>query len=341
MMKDALLTEPLDHGYLRCHVCQRRCTIAPGHRGACRTRENVDGRLSSLIADRVSSACLDPIEKKPLYHFLPGTLVYSLGALGCSFTCPGCQNWQLSQRAPLAEDPALTSLPPAAAVATAVRLGAAGMCWTYNEPAIWLEYTLECARLAKHSGLYTAYVTNGTATREHLDLIGPYLDAYRVDIKGSSPASYRAVSGWGGYEGILDSTQYARTRWQMHVECVTNVTPTVNDSDEELRGIARWIATALGPETPWHVTRFHPYEGFAHLPVTPLKRLDRAYALGQEAGLRHIYVGNVPGDPRQDTRCPGCGDTVIQRHGYTVVQEALRPGTCPRCGMEIAGRWSS
>jgi len=338
-MKATLLAEQLDNQRVRCQVCVRRCVVAAGKRGCCGTRENRGGVLYTLIDDQVSSACLDPIEKKPLYHFYPGTLVFSLGTLGCSFACPGCQNAQISQRTPLEHDPSLYAMTPAQAVEAAVQQGADGICWTYNDPAIWLEHTLEGARLAKAHGLYTAYVTNGTATREHLDLIGPYLDGYRVDIKAFSHAGYQAVARFADFERVLENTQYARERWGMHVECVTNVTPTINDSDDELRGIAGWIATHLGIDTPWHVTRFHPYEGFAHLPATPAERLERAYLLGREAGLRYIYVGNVPGDPRQHTHCPSCGHTVIQRRGFQITRMDLRDSRCPACSTEIAGRY--
>jgi pyruvate formate lyase activating enzyme len=293
-----------------------------------------------LIYDQVSSACLDPIEKKPLYHFHPGTRVFSLGSVGCSFTCPGCQNWQISQRSPHNGDAALQTMTPAQAVDAALRAGAAGICWTYNDPAIWLEHTLEGARLAKAHGLYTVYVTNGTATREHLELIGPYLDAYRVDIKAFSRAGYQAISGgFARYEQILNGVAYAHARWGMHVECVTNITPTINDSDEELQGIAQWIVAELGVDIPWHITRFHPYEGFSHLPATPLETMERAYRIRKAAGVRYIYVGNVHGDPRQHTTCPNCGRLVIERQGFSVTRNALRHGACPACAAPIAGHW--
>ncbi|MHB9026663.1 MAG: AmmeMemoRadiSam system radical SAM enzyme [Armatimonadota bacterium] len=339
MMKEAILYDKLDDRRAHCQVCVRSCVIRPGEWGFCRTRENRDGTLYTLIYDQVSSACMDPIEKKPLYHFHPGTRVFSLGSIGCSFACPGCQNWQISRRQPLDNDPTLYTLTPADEVKLAVREGADGICWTYNDPAIWIEHTLESAQLAKAQGLYTAYVTNGTASREHLDLIGPYLDAYRVDIKGFSRESYKTVAGYANFERILDGTQYARERWGMHIECVTNVTPTINDSDAELRGIAQWIAGKLSPDTPWHVTRFHPYEEFSHLPATPMERLDRAYAIGKEEGLRYIYLGNVPGDPRQDTACPNCGHVVIRRTGFSVGRVELANGSCAKCGTGIAGRW--
>ncbi len=338
-MKESLLYDQLEDQRVRCSVCVRRCVIAAGKRGFCGARENHEGLLYTLIDDLISAACVDPIEKKPLYHFHPGTAVFSLGSVGCSFACPGCQNAHLSRRFPASDAAQLSRLTPAQAVETAVQRGAAGCCWTYNEPAIWIEYTLECARLARERGLYTAYVTNGTATREHLDLIAPYLDAYRVDIKAFSQRGYAAVSGFGEFEKILELTRYAREQWGMHIECVTNVTPTVNDSDRELHGIAHWIADALDVDTPWHITRFHPCEGFAHLPATPPERLERAYAIGREEGLRYIYVGNMPGDPRQHTRCPACARILVERRSFSVTQNTLQHGACPHCGTLIAGRW--
>ncbi len=339
MMNEAILYDRREARHVRCRACRRMCRIAPDERGACGARVNRDGRLYTLIADRVSAVNLDPVEKKPLYHFYPGTRVLSFGTLGCCFTCPGCQNWAISRRAPVEDDPSLRRLTPAEAVAMAARVGAAGICWTYNEPAIWPEHTVEAARLAKARGLYTAYVTNGMATRDHLDAVGPYLDAYRVDLKAFSRDGYRTVAGYAAFEDILDGVVYAKERWGMHIECVTNVIPTVNDGETELRGIARWMATALGPDTPWHVTRFHPCDGFAHLPATPLERLTLARAIGAEAGLRYVYLGNVPEGDRQDTHCPACGGAVITRNGFTALAGGLREGACRRCGTAIAGRW--
>ncbi len=338
MMIEALLSEAIPDGRTRCHVCARACLISPGGCGACGTRRNEGGQLYSLIMDRVSAICLDPIEKKPLYHFFPGSRVLSLGSVGCSFRCPGCQNAHLSAQSPPAADSALRVLSAEQAVARAVREGADGICWTYNEPAIWVEYTLAGARLAKEQGLYTAYVTNGTATREHLDLIGPYLDAYRVDLKAFSAAAYQQIAGFAGVEAIRDGVRYARERWGMHIECVTNVTPTINDRDEELQAIASWIASALGVDTPWHVTRFFPHAGLRHLPPTPLERLEYAEASGRAIGLRYIYLGNVP-EIAQDTRCPECSGLLIRRSGYAVVENRIDEGKCPGCQVPIAGRY--
>lgn len=228
---------------------------------------------------------------------------------------------------------------PKMAVDRAQAIGADGICWTYNDPAIWVEHTVEGAKLAKEHGLSTIYVTNGTATKEHLDLIGPYLDAYRVDIKAFSTEGYGTIAHFSAYEQILAGVQYARERWGMHIECVTNVTPGINDSDVELSGIANWIATVLGIDTPWHITRFYPYQGFEQLPITPLERIDQAYNIGKSAGLRYIYVGNVANDPRQNTVCPQCARTLVARTGYSISHIQIEDGKCPACGMVIAGRW--
>ncbi|MEI7834153.1 MAG: radical SAM protein, partial [bacterium] len=287
-MKKALLFMSLPDSKVACGVCQRRCVIAPGKYGFCGTRVNVDGELFSMIYDRVSAINVDPIEKKPLYHFHPGSLVYSLGTLGCSFSCPGCQNWGLSHVDTHSAFDNMHELPAEAAVQQALAAGVAGICWTYNDPAIWLEYTLAGAKLAKKHGLYTAYVTNGSATREHIDMIGPYLDAYRVDVKGFSDAVYQKIAGFSNAAGVRDGIAYAKYQWGMHVEIVTNVTPTINDSEAEIAGIADWIVATLGVDTPWHLTRFHPCEDYAGLPMTPTATLERCYQQAHKPATLHL-----------------------------------------------------
>ncbi len=338
-MKESLLFDKIDGGKVRCNVCAVRCVIPQGGRGACFTRLNRDGTLYSLIYGRVSSAFLDPIEKKPVYHFLPGSRIFSMGSLGCNFHCPGCQNWEISHESPADSAFGMHPLTPEQAVEEAVRGGARGICWTYNDPTIWLEYTLEGARLAKSRGLYTAYITNGYATPEHLELIAPHLDIWRVDIKGFSRETYKKISGLARFEPVLEMAERAKHHYKLHVECVTNVTPGISDSDETLRGIASWIREKLGPETPWHVTRFVPYLQLSHVPPTPLRTLERAIRIGKEAGLNYVYIGNIPGHPSESTYCPGCGDAVIERSGYSVPRVHLKDGRCPACRTEIPGRW--
>jgi len=271
----------------------------------------------------------DHIEKKPLFHFFPGTFAFSLGSWGCNFHCKGCQNWEIS----CADIPPRSQqLLPEREIELARRYDCQGIAWTYNEPAVWFEYTLDSARLAKENNLYTVYVTNGYATPEALDMIGPWLDAWRVDVKGFSDGFYRKLAGISRWQGILEVARRAKEKWDMHVEVVTNIVPGMNDDEEQLRGIAGWIRDALGELTPWHVTRFHPLHEFTHLSATPVSTLERAYGIGKEAGLRFVYLGNVPGHEYEDTVCYSCGKTVVRRIGYDTRVVGLDGSQCKFCG---------
>lgn len=328
-----MLYEALPDSRVRCHVCQWRCVIGPDQLGVCRVRQNREGRLFLLNYALVSSAAVDPIEKKPLFHFFPGSEVFSLGGWGCNFHCQDCQNWEIA----CTDVPANATqvVTPEAAVEIARQHGSAGIAWTYNEPVIWLEYTLDTARLAREHGLYTVYVTNGYSTPEALDAIGPYLDAWRVDIKGFSDAFYRNLAKVIGWRGILDVAKRAKEKWGMHVEAVTNVIPTMNDDDEQLQGIAGWISSQLGELTPWHVTRFYPQHNIAHLPPTPVETLERAIAIGRRAGLRFIYAGNIPGHGSESTACYSCGKLVVKRQGYRTQVVGLAGSKCRFCGADL------
>ena len=210
-----------------------------------------------------------------------------------------------------------------------------GIAWTYNEPSIWFEYTLDAAKLAKENHLYTVYVTNGYLTAEALDVIGPYLDAWRVDIKGFSDALYRNLAKVHRWRGILEVARRAQEKWGMHVEVVTNVIPTMNDDEEQLGGIASWIRDELGELTPWHVTRFYPYHRLAQLPPTPISTLEKAYDIGKRAGLRFVYVGNVAGHSSENTVCYSCGRVVVQRFGYDTQVVGVENSKCKFCGAEL------
>lgn len=332
-MREALLYEKLPETRVQCHTCQWRCVINPGKSGVCRMYQNRDGLLFNLNYACVSAANIDPIEKKPLYHFHPGTLVYSLGGWGCNFHCQDCQNWEIAMaERVLNESRQLTS---EAAIAQAKRNKCGGIAWTYNEPSVWFEYTLDCATLAKQADLYTVYVTNGYLTPEALDMIGPHLDAWRVDVKGFSDGFYQALARITHWRGILDVAERARHKWNMHVEVVTNIIPTLNDDDTQLRGIAGWIAQKLGELTPWHVTRFHPHYNIAHLPATPLATLEKAYTIGREAGLKFVYVGNVVGHRSETTTCPSCGKAVVERYGYETRVSGLDGACCQYCSTPL------
>lgn len=230
-------------------------------------------------------------------------------------------------------------LSPEEAVSRAKEAGCLGISWTFNEPAIWFEYTLDTAQCAKEQGLFTNYVTNGFITMEALDRIAPFLDVYRVDIKGFSDKTYLRIGHVSSFGGILDVAVKAK-ECGMHVEVVTNVIPGYNDDEKELRDLAAWIKAGLGPGTPWHVTRFHPHHELAHVPATPIATLERVRNLGKEAGLWYVYLGNVPGHRWENTWCHGCGELLVERYIFDVVQNRIKSGTCPVCGTVIPGRFA-
>jgi pyruvate formate lyase activating enzyme len=297
--------------------------------------KNVEGVLYNMNYALASSVAIDPIEKKPLYHFYPGTQVYSLGSWGCNFHCPGCQNWQISCADIAPAGQGSEEIPPDKAIRLAEHAGCQGIAWTYNEPTMWFEYTLESARLAKTKKLYTVYVTNGYMSPEALDLIGPYLGAWRVDVKGFKDEFYRKLAKITHWEGILAVAERAKHKWNMHVEVITNIIPAQNDDDEQLRGIARWIKDKLGELTPWHVTRFYPQYQESDLQATPIATLERAMEIGKQAGLKFIYLGNVPGHGGENTFCYHCGRLVVERLGYNTQVIGLKGSKCSYCGADL------
>ena len=339
-MREAMLYEKLPDSMVRCHTCQWRCRIAPEKYGVCGMYQNRDGSLYNLNYAIVSSVAADPVEKKPLFHFYPGTLCFSLGTLGCNFHCKHCQNWEISAVDSQALQRGCQELQPDAVVELAERYQCRGIAWTYNEPGTWFEYTFDTARLAKQRDLYTVYVTNGYSTPEALDTIGPYMDAWRVDVKGFSDRLYRDLAKVPRWREILAVAQRAKQKWNMHVEVVTNIIPTMNDDDQQLEGIARWIHDQLGELTPWHVTRFYPYHHLTHLPPTPVSTLERAFDIGRKAGLKFIYAGNVPGHGSESTACYSCGRVAVQRFGYQTKVAGLQGSKCRFCGADLNFRTS-
>lgn len=333
LLREAMLYDRLENSLVRCHVCQWRCVIRPDKLGVCRMRQNKGGRLFVLNYGFASSIAVDPIEKKPLFHFYPGSKVFSMGTLGCNFHCKDCQNWQISCVDFGERD--LEHISPSQAIKQTKQERCAGISWTYNEPAIWFEYTLDCARLARENKLYTVYVTNGYISPEGLDTIGPYLDAYRVDIKGFSDTLYRTLAKVSRWKGILEVARRAQEKWGMHVEVVTNIVPTMNDDEEQLKGIARWIRDYLGELTPWHVTRFYPQYRMQDLQPTPVATLERAYNIGKQAGLKFVYLGNVPGHESESTLCYQCGKLAVQRWGYQTEVVGTEGSKCRYCGAEL------
>jgi pyruvate formate lyase activating enzyme len=334
-LHEAILYDRLDDGIVQCRVCPRLCRIKPGQRGTCRARENRGGVLYSLIYDRICSVSADPVEKKPLFHFFPGSTVLSLGTLGCNFTCGHCQNWQIAHADVASGRADLRPLSVDKLQVLAEHNDCAGVAWTYNEPTIWIEYVLDGARIAHAEGLYTVMVTNGYITEEALDVLAPHIDAYRVDVKGFDDDLYKRLCKIPHFAPVLAAAERAQKVHGCHVEIVTNVIPTMNDDDATLRGIADWIVATLGPKTPWHVTRFQPQLELSHLPATPIRTLEHAVALGHDAGLEFVYVGNVPGHDGENTVCPRCHRLVARRTGYAVEDLAIRDGRCDMCGEDL------
>jgi len=338
-LHQAMLYEELPGSRVRCHVCQWHCIIAPNKRGLCKMRRNKEGKLYLLNYAEISSVAVDPIEKKPLFHFFPASQVLSLGTWGCNFHCQHCQNWQISWAEP-SSTRSSQIITPQAAIELAKHYHSSGIAWTYNEPGIWLEYTLDSAKLAKEDNLYTVYVTNGYLTLEALDTIGPFLDAWRVDIKGFSDDLYRKLAKVFRWRSILEVTKRAKEKWGMHVEVVTNIIPTLNDDDEQLHGIANWIRDELGELTPWHITRFHPHYKMKHLPSTPIATLERAFSIGRESGLKFVYVGNLPGHNSENTVCYSCGKLNVKRWGYQTEPLGLKDSKCKFCSTDLNMRTS-
>jgi pyruvate formate lyase activating enzyme len=345
-LKEAILYDRFPDKSVQCNICQKRCLIKDGKSdfgsigsGYCFTRFNDDGKLYTLIYSQVSYRMVSPIEKKPLFHFYPGSQWLSLGTLGCNFRCPGCQNWDIAHAKTDLSKYQVEYITPEESVDLAKRYNCKGISWTYNEPTVWFEYTLDGARLAKENGLLTNYVTNGFITKEALDLIGPYLDVFRVDLKGFSDDFYKRVCHVDDFRGILEVTKRAKEKWGMWVEIITNVIPGYSDDEKQLRGIASWIKNDLGEDTPWHVTQFVPHLELLHIPTTPISTLVKAREIGLKEGLQYVYLGNVWGHPAENTHCHKCKKLLIERKGFYISRNYIKAGKCPFCGSVIPGKF--
>jgi len=332
-MKEAMLYEKTEEQAVRCALCAHRCTIQPGQRGICGVRENREGVLYTLVYGRTISAAVDPIEKKPLYHFYPGTKSFSIATVGCNFRCTFCQNADISQ-APRDQEgweQWARDMPPAQVVRMARQQECQSIAYTYTEPTVFFEYAYDCAILATQAGLKNVFVTNGYMTPEMLDTIGGHLHATNVDLKGLD-AFYRQQCG-ARMQPVMDSIvkMHEMGVW---VEVTTLVIPGYNDDDETLRTIAEFLA-GVDPDLPWHISRFGPRYKLLDAPPTPVETLHRAAEIGYQAGLRYVYAGNVPGDNYEHTRCPKCGTICIHRYGY-FVRNLMAGNQCPTCGHELA-----
>jgi pyruvate formate lyase activating enzyme len=332
MKKPARFWEGLPDGRVRCLLCPRECIIATGKTGICRARKNEGGQLYSLVYGSLVSMAVDPIEKKPLYHFWPGSGVFSIAAPGCNFTCKHCQNWSISQTS--VKDVSCEDVTPERLVELTKRYGCGGIAHTYTEPTIWTEYALEVGKLAHREGLYNVYVTNGYITPEALGELGPYLDGANVDVKAFDDDFYKKLCGVPSVRPTLDTCEWL-IEHDKHLEVTYLVIPRENDSPKEIGKFCDWVVEKLGPDVPMHFSRFYPHYKLVDRESTPVETLVRAVEMAKKKGARHVYIGNVPGHLHDNTYCPECRELLIERYGFEVLRYELKNHKCPKCGNKI------
>lgn len=336
-MKEAYLYEKLDDNKVKCTLCSHGCVIKDSFTGICGVRENRSGRLISLVYNKIIAKQLDPIEKKPLFHFLPGSRAYSIATVGCNLKCLFCQNSDISQmpadhRRILGEDTA-----PEKTVEEVIASGASTIAYTYTEPTIYFETALDTARLASQNGIKNIFVSNGFMTEKCLEEIYPDLHGANIDLKAFTDRFYKEQCS-ARLEPVLRNIETMR-KMGVWVEVTTLLIPGLNDSDRELRDIAQFLK-GLGTDIPWHISRFHPTYRMMDRPPTRPEQLRRAREIGFEEGLRYVYTGNLPGDEGEKTFCHHCGEIVIDRTGFSIRQDRIVGGNCPDCGARIPGVWA-
>jgi pyruvate formate lyase activating enzyme len=334
-MKEAMLYEKLGEGKVRCNLCNHRCLIFPQKKGICQVRQNYNGTLYSLVYERLISKAIDPIEKKPLFHFHPGSSSYSIATIGCNFHCPHCQNHDISQYPQEHQEIIGHKITPEEIANDALGYGCKSISYTYVEPTVFFEYAYEVARLAHQLGIKNVFVSNGYLTEEAIRILAPYLDGINVDLKAFSDGFYRRLGA--KLQPVLDSIKLLK-ELDVWVEVTTLIIPTLNDSEEELREIALFIKD-VDEGIPWHVTRFHPSYKLKDLPSTPPETLQRARRVGLGVGLRYVYEGNVLSEEGENTYCYSCGELLIKRFYFQVLEYKIQDGRCPYCKAKIDGVW--
>jgi len=331
MQKDARFWKTSGDKKVQCHLCPHNCNIKDDGLGICGVRKNENGKLYTLIYGSCSSVAADPIEKKPLYHFYPGTNAFSLGTVGCNFKCEHCQNYSIATASP--EYFYIREIMPEQAVELAREQGCQGIAWTYNEPTIWHEYSFDSAKLAKKAGLYTVYVSNGYINEEPLKDIAPFLDAMNVDVKAFNEGFYKKICK-ARLEPVLQTCERAK-ELNIHLEVTYLVIPGYNDSIDEVRQFCSWVVEKLGSSTPVHFSRFHPDYKMTNVSITPIETLLKIYNIAKETGILYPYLGNVPHGGYENTMCPSCGNLCIERYGYSISLNGIKDGKCVKCGNTI------
>ncbi len=331
-LHEAILYEEIENGKVRCNLCGRRCIINDGNKGFCSVRKNEGGKLYSLVHGKAISACADPIGKKPLAHFHPGSLVMSIATVGCNFRCQFCDNWIISQDKEIKG----RDFPPEEVVRAARENDCQGISYTYTEPTVFFEYAYDTAKLAHQVGFFNTFVTNGYMTPESIRKIAPYLDAATVDFKGGGePEFYRDFSAVTSVKPIYECLTEMK-RNEIHIEITNLVVPKKGDSKQAIKQLAAWIKDALGKDTPFHLLRFHPDYQLTTIPSTSVETLEKAYDTVKETGLNYVYIGNLPGHPYENTYCPNCNELVIKRFSYEITKWNLtKDMRCPACSHQI------
>ena len=332
---EAYLYEKLEQGNVRCTLCSHRCLIKPGRRGICHVRENREGALYTNVYGKLIARNVDPIEKKPLFHVHPGSLSYSVATVGCNFRCRFCQNADIAQM-PCEQDGRVVGDPvsPEEVVQAAVAGNCKTIAYTYTEPTVFYEFAYETAKLAHANGILNVFVTNGYMTAEALEMIAPYLDAANVDLKSFDDAFYKTFCK-ARLEPVKETLVKMKSKG-VFVEVTTLLIPGLNDGRDELASLASFLVKALGPETPWHISRFHPTYKLMDRPATPVGTLIQAREIGLAAGLRYVYTGNVPGEASENTFCHHCGRLLIERWGFSIQSYRVKNGKCPDCGTVLS-----
>ena len=332
---EARFYEKLANKKIKCKLCPRECTVGDRERGYCGVRENRGGTYYSLVHSRVCAAHVDPIEKKPLFHYLPGTVAFSLATAGCNVNCKFCQNWDISQSRP--EQVPAEFTPPKRVAELAKQYGCPTIAYTYSEPVVFSEFLMDAADAGHKAGIRSIVVSNGYMQQESLKAAYGKMDAVKIDLKSFSESYYKDVVT-GQLKPVLDSLVTLR-KMDKWTEIVYLVVPTLNDDDAGFLGLARWIKTNLGVDVPLHFTQFHPEYLLKNLPITPVPTLERAKAIADAEGLHYVYIGNVPGHPAQNTYCPKCKRMLVERIGFTASQMLIRNNSCPFCQHPIPGVW--
>ncbi|MEF8879355.1 MAG: AmmeMemoRadiSam system radical SAM enzyme [Candidatus Thermoplasmatota archaeon] len=333
MKKKARFWETIKDSQVECKLCNQNCKIKNNQTGFCGVRKNEGQKLYTLIYGSCSSVAVDPIEKKPLYHFKPGTKALSLGTVGCNFRCMHCQNATISRASP-DDFPYMKNYSPEEIVSLAKDKGCEGIAWTYNEPGIWYEFSFDTAKLAHEEGLYNVYVTNGYIQEEPLREIAPYLDALNIDVKAFNNDFYKEVCK-ARLKPVLESCELSK-KLGLHLEVTYLIIPGYNDSEEEIQDFCSWVTEKLGEETPVHFSRFHPDYKMRDVSMTSIETMNQAHEIAKESGIQHPYLGNVPPGKHDNTFCPNCNNICISRRGFSAQKKGLKESRCSKCGCELS-----